>query len=453
MMKRNASSFRDPSGFVYTKNSILYRQINHIHKDNYDLMLSSGLYKTLTSAGLMVQHSEVKTEQTAYKTLMPVKIPFLSYPWEWCFSARKDGALLTLEIAKTALAYGMSLKDATSFNVQFFQGRPIFIDSLSFEKYHPGTPWVAYKQFCEQFLAPLVLESYVDARLSSLLLPYVGGVPLDLASRLLPLKSRLNAGILVHIHLHSQHRNKNIRNSMPKSSFSKLSYMGLLDNLTSTVQNLHLKKDTTVWSNYADSPIHPSYSPAALSSKKEIVAQFIQKSKVKTVWDIGGNTGDFSRIAALTADLVVSMDFDRTVVEKNYLTVKKNAETRILPIVSDITNPAPGVGWNNSEREGLLERSKPDLVLALALIHHLAIASNIPLSEIRDILHSLSPLLIIEFIPKADKQVQDMFAVRDDIFPDYTHESFEKIFSVSFRITKKATIADSKRTLYLLTAK
>jgi hypothetical protein len=205
---KNAASFRDPSGFVFLRDGVIYRQVNRVYQNNYDHFIRSGLWDKLVEDGLLIAHSEVELEQsatgTAYKVIEPALIPFISYPYEWCFSQLKDAGLLTLEIQLKALEFGMSLKDCSAYNIQFNQGKPIFIDTLSFEMYREGQPWVAYRQFCQHFLAPLVLMSQTDIRLQQLLRIYIDGVPLDLASSLLPARSWLNFAWLSHIHMHAK---------------------------------------------------------------------------------------------------------------------------------------------------------------------------------------------------------------------------------------------------------
>jgi hypothetical protein len=181
------SSFRDPSGYLFHRGAELYRQVNRRYQENYDLLTSSGLYDKLVAEGLLVPHEEVDLEPldaaTAYKTIKPLLVPFVSYPYEWCFSQLKDAALATLAIQKTAMSHGMSLKDASAYNIQFIDCRPVLIDTLSFERYVPGRPWIAYRQFCQHFLAPLALMSYRDPRVSQLLKAGLDGIPLDFCRR------------------------------------------------------------------------------------------------------------------------------------------------------------------------------------------------------------------------------------------------------------------------------
>jgi len=192
--QRISSSFRDPSGFLFYENDTIYRQINQYYKENYDFLINSGLYKTLVDSEQLIPHEEVNIKpfnpNTSYKIIKPEKIPFISYPYEWCFSQLKNAALTTLDIQKTAMKYDMTLKDCSSYNIQFHNGKAILIDTLSFEKYVEGQIWKGYRQFCQHFLAPLALMSQKDIRLNQLLRIYLDGIPLDLTSKLLPLRTR-----------------------------------------------------------------------------------------------------------------------------------------------------------------------------------------------------------------------------------------------------------------------
>lgn len=453
------SSYRDPSGFVFFQNGKVLRQINKIYKQNYDLLIKSGLYKKLTDDGLLVSHKEVKLkggDSQAYKHLQPQLIPFISYPYEWCFSQLKDAALLTLKIQKIALEHEMSLKDATSFNVQFLAGRPIFIDTLSFEKYVPGSPWVAYKQFCEHFLAPLAVYAHKDARLNTIMQAHAGAIPLDLAAKLLPAAARLKPSLLVHVFFHAGSQKKYSEAALikkPKRSVSKRAFVGIIDSLEGAVKGLKLKTDKTVWTNYYDPNDHGSYQDESLARKKELVSRFIDLAKPKTLWDIGANTGVYSEIAAGKNISTISFDNDHTVMEQNYLRIKKNGEKNILPLWVDIVNPTPAIGWENTEREAFLTRPKPDTALALALIHHLAISNNIPINRLADLFSKICKTLIIEFVPKEDYRVKLLLQSREDIFQDYNQKAFEKEFGKYFSTVKKTQLPNSKRTLYLLKRK
>ena len=447
------ASFRDPSGFLFQQDGIIYRQVNLVYKDDYDHLMNSGLYQALVDDNFLIPHEEVSLEppvpELVYRVIKPEPIPFISYPYEWCFSQLKDTALTTLKIQRKALEFGMSLRDSSAYNIQFKNGRPIFIDTLSFGKYREGQPWVAYRQFCQHFLAPLVLMSYKDIRLSQLLCIYIDGLPLDLTSCLLPWRTYLRFSLLSHIHLHARSQkhfaDKPINGKQHR--MSRYALLGILNSLESTVKKLKWQPRGTEWADYYQDT---NYSPQALEHKKSIVAGFLDRMRPATVWDLGANVGIFSRLASDRGIPTVSFDVDPAAVEKNYLDCVASGDSNILPLVIDLTNPSPGIGWENKERMSLKERGPADAVLALALVHHLAISNNVPLSKIAGFLSDIGHCLIVEFIPKTDSQVQRLLATREDIFPDYTRQAFEQEFSRHFTIVDYADIRESQRTLYLM---
>lgn len=453
---KHPSSFRDPSGFIFEVNGSIYRQINKSFQENYDLLVKSGLYDTLTASGYLIAHQEVemaKSPPEAFKIIQPKKIPFISYPYEWSFSMLKDAALLTLSIQKIALQYNMSLKDASAFNIQFLEGKPILIDTLSFEEYKEGKPWVAYKQFVEHFLTPLALMSLTDIRLNVLTSFFLDGVPVDLASQILPLRSRLNLSLLFHIFAHSSSQKRNQSKKLTKNqlqySFKRQAFSGLLDSLEGAVKNINWNSKNTQWSDYYQEGKN-NYNQQSFLQKGKLVKEFVKLTKPKIIWDVAGNTGFFSRIAGDKDTLVISFDLDHGAIEKNYLEVVKNKEKNILPLFVDLTNPTPSLGWANQERLSILERGPADVVLALALVHHLAIANNLPFAYIASLFSQMGKYLIIEFVPKTDSQVQILLANREDIFSEYSQGNFEKEFRQFFQIKKICPIAGSKRVLYLM---
>ncbi|MGA8849151.1 MAG: SAM-dependent methyltransferase [Dehalococcoidia bacterium] len=447
------ASFRDPSGFLFREDGVIYRQVNLVYKDDYDHLMSSGLYQALIDGNLLIPHEEVSIEppipKLAYKIIKPEPISFISYPYEWCFSQLRDAALTTLKVQRKALEFGMSLRDSSAYNIQFKNGRLIFIDTLSFGKYREGQPWVAYRQFCQHFLAPLALMSYKDIRLSQLLHVYIDGLPLDLASCLLPWRTHLRFSLLSHIHLHarSQKRFADKLINVRQYRVSRYAFLGILNSLESAIRKLKWQPKGTEWADYYQDT---NYSPQAFEHKKTIVDGFLERVRPATVWDLGANVGIFSRLASNRGIPTISFDVDPAAVEKNYLDCFAKGDTSILPLVIDLTNPSPAIGWENKERMSLKERGPADAVLALALVHHLAISNNVPLSKIAGFFSDICHWLIIEFVPKADSQVQRLLATREDIFPDYTRQAFEQEFSRYFTIADSADIRESQRTLYLM---
>jgi len=447
------SSFRDPSGFVFSHDGLVYRQINESFAAAFDQFVDSGLYQALADKGYLVSHEDVTATDVprqagCYKVIAPQQLPYISYPYEWSFSQLKDAAMLTLRIQTVALKHGFVLKDASAYNIQFVE----------------GTPWVAYRQYCQHFLAPLALMSYIDIDLGKLLVTHIDGVPLALASKLLPTRTRLSYALQAHIHVHAKLQsdyadaagdsgsNSDKTDSATKANNAKLSSNGLqaiVESLASLVRKLEWKPPATEWGNYYD---HTNYSDDSTSRKQELVAQLLSRIEqpLHVVHDLGANTGEYSRIAAVHADLVVSQDIDPVAVERNYRQVKASEPRNVLPLLQDLFSPSPAIGWANEERDSFRQRGRCDALMALALVHHLAISNNTPLERIASLFAELADWVIIEFVPKTDSQVIRLLETRQDIFPDYTEDGFESAFGAYFEIEHKEAVTGSERSLYLM---
>jgi ribosomal protein L11 methylase PrmA len=230
---------------------------------------------------------------------------------------------------------------------------------------------------------------------------------------------------------------------------SRKALLTLVKNLRAAVRDLSWRAAGTEWAEYTTDN---NYSEAAARAKRDLVVRHLRESAANTVWDLGANTGEYSRAAREAAALVVSFDMDPAAVERNYRRVRAQGETGILPLLLDLTNPSPAQGWAGRERQSLEERGPADAVLALALVHHLAIGNNLPLDRIASYFARLGKVLIIEFVPKSDAQVSRLLLSRPDIFPNYTKEGFEQAFSRHFRIRAAARIEDSERWLYCMSA-
>jgi len=451
------ASFRDPRGFVFTRDGILYRQISHGHAPDYDRLISSGLYQELIDAGSLIAHQEVASElalsSDAYKVIRPERVPFVSYPYEWGFAQLRDAALLTLAVQSAAMTRDMTLRDATAFNVTFHHGRPVMLDTTSLGILEEGQPWVAYRQFCQHFVAPLALMTYRDVRLGQLGRVYLDGIPLDLTRDLLPSRTRTKAGLTMHVRMHagSQERHEDDARQTERKAFSRRSFDGLIDSLRRTVESMSEPKGKSTWRRYYDETDH--YSDAASAKKEELVERWIAETDPSIVWDLGANTGRFSRIATAKGIDTVAIDSDPFCIDQAYEDARRAGDEHLTPIVSDLTNPSPGLGWENRERSSLDERGPADLALALAVIHHLAIANNVPLPLIVDQLARSGRAVIVEFVPKTDPKVQRLLRDREDIFGDYSEAAFEESAEERFAISRREAVADSGRTLYLLEAR
>lgn len=454
-IKAIGGSFRDPHGFVFVFDRTVYRQVNARYQRDYDKLISSGLYHDLVTSRLLVAHTDVTRDFTlspdAYKVIRPQQLPFISYPYEWCFSQLKDAALTTLEILRRALGHGLILKDASAYNIQFWDGKPLLIDTLSFESYQEGQAWIAYKQFCQHFLAPLVLMSHKDISLSQLLRVHMDGIPLGLAASLLPKRAWFNTGVVIHLLLQARAIRRYAGRTVPLGSsinkrLNKKSLLQIVDHLRATIAGLSWQPGRTPWAEYYEGD---SYAQSAFEHKQELVSRFLDIVNPMCVWDLGGNTGVFSRIAAAGGAFTVSIDSDPGAVEANYMHTRSEELLNIHPLLIDLANPSAGIGWANKERKNLTDRSKADCILSLALIHHIAISNNVPLKMIAEFFSALAEWLIIEFVPKGDKKVQLLLASRKDIFDGYSQIGFETSFAECYELVQSQKISSSDRVLYL----
>ena len=447
------SSFRDPSGHVFSRAGVLYRQINTSYIFQYRKLMDCGLYEELQKYHALIPHEETNEmgiTASCALVIRPEKVPFISYPYEWTFAQLKDAALLTLKLHRRAMNHGMILKDASAYNVQFIRGKAMLIDTLSFDNYTDGEPWRAYGQFCRHFLAPLLLMHNIDPRMNKMLTVYIDGIPLDLASTLLKGKGGMLAKL--HIHWHAKSIEKHAEDGKHgvvveniHKGLSKRNHLMLIESLIHGIEEMDLGDVYTEWSDYY---AHTNYSDEAATAKGKLVREYLQEIAVKTVWDLGANDGTYSRLAVEQGAQVVAFDIDPAAVSRNYSYVKKE-KLDMLPLVLDLTNPSPGIGFANRERRTVPERQKPDCILALALIHHLAISNNLPLTMLAQWFAELCHYLIIEFVPKEDSQVQLLLSTREDIFPTYAKEEFVSAFTEYFTLRRAEEIPHGSRMLYL----
>ena len=417
----------------------------------------AGCWNVSRRLGILIRHETAPIEMAfdrarAHAVLRPEPVGFISYPYEWSFSQLRDAALLTLDAHRRAQEAGFILRDATAYNVQFHRGRPVLIDTLSFERADPNAPWIAYRQFCEQFLAPLALMAHRDIRCGLLLRPYIDGIPLDLAARLLPVRTRFDLGLASHVHAHARAQRRYAdRTPSPRRAgriqLSPLRQAALLDSLRRTVERLTWQPIRNERLDYAD---RSSYSDEAIAAKESIVRRMLGAIDHPIVWDIGANSGRFSRIAAERARRVIAWDTDPSVTESHYRRVRRDEATNILPLLGDVALPSPALGWGLAERGSMRDRADADILLALALVHHLAIARNIPLGHLAAFFAQVAPNLIIEFVPREDPMVQRLLATREDVFPDYDLVGFRRAIDPYFVVREAIAVPGSTRVLFHL---
>ena len=461
-------SYRDPAGFVFRSGNVYYRQVNRVYAQHYEQLFQSDLYTALTAGGWLIPHTEVPDNcrgdltggpwAEVYKILLPRQLPFISYPSEWSPGQLKDAALLTLRIMRTAMDHGMILKDASPMNIQFADGRPLFIDTLSFEKYAPSLPWVAYRQFCENFLFPLYLHHYLSTGTGVLLNAWPEGISAEITARLLPARSRLRLGVWLHVLLQSkvqrrttaetqENPNRTGRDRQP--SFSRDKLKNLVRNLEEIVTGIQTRMDSSsAWNNYYVSTI---LSQEYLVAKERIFRDLIADLTFDSALDLGANDGHFSMILAEKKALVIAADADWQCIERLYFNTGQKGITNILPLCVDLANPTAATGFDNKERSSFSSRASSGLVAALALVHHLAIGRNIPLDKIASSFAALTKVyLVIEFVPVEDPKVRELLRYREHFHKEYDVPSFEGHFTKYFAIEKKMTVPGTERILYLM---
>lgn len=375
----------------------------------------------------------------------------LSMPYEWSFSLLKEAALFHLDLHIQLLEKGFTLSDATAYNVQFIGPKPIFIDHLSIRPYREGEFWLGHRQFCEQFLNPLLLRSILDIAPNSWFRGTLEGISQGDMNKLLPVHRKLSWRMLSNIVLPA--RMQSISASDKASSFSirerrlpKAAKIGMLNQLRKWIAKLKpANVSATTWANYA---FTTTYSSDEMAKKRAFVEDFVSRTKPKILVDLGCNTGEYSKLALDSgAEFVQGFDFDQQALDQAYFRAKHDG-LNFLPLFLDATNPSPDQGWRQTERMGFKARVRGDALLALAFEHHLSIAHNIPLGQVIDWITSIAPSGVIEFVPKDDPAVQRMLSLREDIFPMYTEAHFEECLAAGREIVRKGRVSASGRTLY-----
>ena len=452
----SAVSFRDPAGFIFTRDGTLYRQVNAGFRDDFDLLIASGLHGALVDRGALIAHEEVDLSLAAtadgYRVLRPERLPFVSYPYEWSFAQLKAAALLTLDVMVEGLGRGMILRDGTAANVQFIGSRPVFIDTLSFGRYREGQPWYGYRQFCEHFIAPLALAARRDGRLIGLLRRFPNGIPVDLASRLLDGWSWLRPGLALHLHAHAraQRRYADTEGKTSARRLERAALLRLVEHLRLTVEGLDWRPEGTAWADYEETH---GYSSDALDAKRGLVAAFLARARPQSVWDLGANTGIFSAVAAEAGAHVVAMEGDVAAADLHYRRLAQRNEERIVPLVIDLLDPTPGSGWAHAERSSLEQRAPADVAMALALVHHLTLGGNVPLARVADWFARTCRTLLVEWVPENDPQALRLVQHRPEPPLPFDRSAFDAAFGAHFETLGTEPVGDSGRVLLLMRAR
>lgn len=448
-------SFRDPGGRVLRLGEQVLRSIRQDAVAAFEQADRSGVLRRLVDRGRLVDYTDVTGQAAslgiddADVLLSHPRVAFIFYPYEWSFSLLKAAALAHLDMHLELLADGFTLSDATAYNMQFEGIRPVHIDHLSVRPYQDGEIWAAHRQFCMQFLNPLLMWSVLDLQPNHWYRGSLEGIaPEDLA-RLIPLRKRLNWTILTHVIAQAAMQNRSVENTTGSSKYRdarlpRTSFESMLRSLRASIANLTVSSHRTVWGDYAG---NTSYAVPEAEAKHALVKEMVAAVRPALLYDLGCNTGDYSKSALdAGARKVIGFDFDHGALELAY----RRAQTEnldLLPLWLDAANPSPAQGWAEAERQAFSARAKPDAVLALAFIHHIAIGRNVPLDMAADWIVSLAPAGVIEFPHKEDAMVQLLLSQRRDIFPDYHNANFAQLLSRRARIVKSVDVLPT-RTLY-----
>jgi hypothetical protein len=481
----NTISFRDTAARVVLENGTYFRIIFEEYQAEYDHLMQSGLYKTLTEKGLMIKHEEIDisapkegqqyqqssiSHNKPYKRLKPYQIPFQSYPFEWSYGQWRKVMYAYLQINQIALAHGMILKDATPYNFYFEGGRAVLLDTSSFDFFKEGDPWIAYRQFCSEMLSPFALMHYNGQRWARITQSHLRGMPLNFVSKQLPLKSWINMTCLLHIHMHGKYatndsENSSLRNPNKKGSekneelvvnqkgFSKEKILSLMKMLQSTVldwkQPFAFEKH---WIDYYQKDIaSDKYLIHKEAVIKEWLAQLTNQNNLHSILDLGANTGKFSLLASDYADKVIALEYDDICVDAIDKTIVSSKKNNIYYLRMDLAETTPNMGVLEKEYSSIYTRAKSSIVLGLALIHHLFISNQLSFYKIAQISDGFSEQYgIVEFIPFEDEKVQFLIKDKQRDYSDYTEEAFKEAIERFFEIKERKQIEGSERILYLL---
>ncbi|MGZ2403904.1 hypothetical protein [Rhizobium ruizarguesonis] len=463
--KSVSGSFRDKHNQVFEQDGAILRGISIEAEQNWIALSEEPFFRQLLEEGYVVKTELRKQGISGWPaTMHHARVPTISYPYEWSFGMLKSAALFHLHLLERCLENGWMLKDASAYNVQWNGAKPVFIDIPSFERYDEGAPWAAYRQFCMMFLYPLMLSAYRGIDFRPLLRSSLDGITPSAARKMLGGSAAYKPGVLSHVFLHAtlerraelkdaaearsvtENSGRSVRNRNV-ARHTKRMLLGTIDSLRRIVRKLELPEVRTSWGNYAQ---EHSYSDGSFEAKKAFVQRHCSTRRRTCVWDIGCNTGTFSRLAAAHSDQVIAIDGDGLAIERLYRALKAEQNTRILPLVANLTNPSPNQGWLGTERVSLEERSKPELILCLALIHHLVLTANVPLISVIQWLRSFNCDVVLEYVDLEDPMCQMLLRNRGGSHHSLTDHELRNSLQGKFTVVDSEDLKGGLRTIFLL---
>jgi hypothetical protein len=444
-------SFRDPLSRVFIDGDRVIRALSTEASRDFDATERSDFFTEAVSRGRVIQTERVSLEPSDFdqqerweSALEHPRLPIWTYPYEWPFSMLREAALLQLELQSDGLRDDISCKDATPYNIQFVGSAPVFVDVGSFEQYLDGDPWYGYLQFCQLFLFPLLLQSYADVPFQPLLRGSLEGIAPDLAWALLGPSKLHKRGVPIHVALHARAQRRyadtdtDMKAALKKGGYRRSLLEANVKGLHRLVSRLEWKRAESTWSDYGE---RAHYTSQDLAEKERFVNEAASRRRHHLAWDVGCNDGRFSRLIAPHVDHVVAFDGDHLVVDHLYRALRNERLSNITPLVMDLGDPSPGLGWANRERPPFIERCRPDFVLALAVIHHLAITANVPTSFFLDLVRSFDASAVIEFPTEHDPMVKRLLRnKRQGVHAGYTLADFESQLAERFHVRERLTL-------------
>ena len=452
--ERNPGSFRDPGGYILSDGDRIVRIVMEPKEQDCRQALERGVYSALADKGYLLPALEMSKEEArsfdpdAVLALEHPKLPFVSWPYEWCFEELKAAALLHLDMHLAAIDLGFTLCDATAYNIQFEGVTPRFIDHLSLVPYQEGQLWEGHKQFCMQFLNPLLLWNILGVEPNAWYRGNLEGIPVEHMAKLLPFRKKWSWTVLSHVVMHARLQTAALagdrqEKDLHKGTLSKAAFVGMLSGLRSYISKMSGPGGASTWADYETDN---NYSTPDEEEKAKFVGNTIRDVAPALVYDLGCNTGNYSRVALdAGARKVVGFDFDHNCLNQAFVRFGKSHPLQFTPVWLDASNPSPSQGWAQAERPGMSERASPDAIIALAFIHHLVIGKNVPMGMTLDWLTGLAPNGVIEFPDKDDVQVQRLLANREDIFPDYNEAAFLRELEARARVVSKTRLPGNGR--------
>ena len=452
-------SFRDRTARVFYHDGKILRGLNDTALKEWQALSATNFFRRLSGTGAIVPTRECDRTSLPLSpsdhqwagVLEHEKVPFISYPYEWSFAMLRDAALLQLDLVLAGLDEGIGLKDASAYNLQWKGAAPVFVDVASFYKRTEGEPWVGYRQFCQMFLYPLLVQAYRDVPFQPWMRGNIDGMDAEVCLNMLSARDYMRGGVLAHVYLQAKAQKaysdtkRDVRKDLSKAGFDKRIIKANAERLRALIAGLQWKPQQSTWSDYLKCG---HYEASDAAQKRDFVREVAGTRDWNLAWDIGCNVGVFSRIVAERAKYVVAMDADHLAIDKLYAALKSERVSKILPLIVNVTDPSPNLGWRNMERKRITERGQPDLTLALALIHHVVIGGNIPMAEFVQWLRDLGGDLVIEFVTRKDPMVVTLLRNKEDHYADYDEAVFERELAARFRIAKRQPLGSGTRIMY-----